>query len=402
MTVIELFSVSPTDNMISCLTVNPDKVLFVGDGRKMRNRVKSYAAIAKRMGLKTVFEYKSVTQSNLNKICDVLIEIVEAEDECCFDLTGGSELALVAIGMVYQKYVGKRNLQMQRYNVSTGKIIDCDGDGNVVLASPLITLTCKEVIALHGGRVADSVTYSVASDILFVNSLWEICRKRPAFWNASISAFNELFASAGYTADMHTVFNKSRITTQGLQKKLESVCDFLNKLAEKGMVANISSTITELSFDYTNATVKKCLSKEGNVLEAKAFLLARIAKECDGTFLCNDCLGGVAIDWDGENKTTTNSNPIVNEVDLIVMRGYVPIFVSCKNGSVDNDELYKLSSVAEIFGGKYAKKVLLITKLNKDLKAMYLLQRAEDMGIRVVANAGDMTDDELAASIIKV
>lgn len=401
MTVIELFSSSPIDNMISCLTVNPDKVVFVGDGRKMRNRVKSYAAIAERLGMKTVFEFRSVTQSNLSKICEVLIEIVEAEEECCFDLTGGSELALVAIGRVYQMYVGKRNLQMQRYNVSTGKIIDCDGDGNIVAACSPIALTCKESIALHGGKVTQSVDYVKDTDKDSLDVLWAICKKHPSHWNTCTGALNELIAAAGSCNDMHVELDKNRVIALRLSDKLRLTRELLKLLSDNGAAENIDDTSERLSFDYANATAKKCVSKAGNLLEAKAHHLAYAIETNDGIPLFNDCLSGVMIDWDGENEEANDST--VNEIDLVLMRGYVPIFVSCKNGAVDSDELYKLSSVAEMFGGKYAKKVLIVTKLDKDNRATaYLLQRAEDMGIRVIANVGKMRDDEFAASLAKV
>lgn len=401
MTVIELFSSSPIDNMISCLTVNPDKVVFVGDGRKMRNRVKSYAAIAERIGMKTVFEFRSVIPSNLNKICEVLMEIVEAEDECCFDLTGGSELALVAIGRVYQMYAGKRNLQMQRYNVSTGKIIDCDGDGNIIAACPPIALTCKESIALHGGKVTQYVDYVKDTDKDSLDALWAICRKRPSYWNTCTGALNELIAVAGSCDAMHVALDKSRLLALRLSDKLHLTRELLKALSDNGAVENIAETAEQLSFDYANATAKKCVSKAGNLLEAKAHHLAYAAETSDGRPLFNDCLSGVVIDWDGENSEENDST--VNEIDLVLMRGYVPIFVSCKNGAVDSDELYKLSSVAEVFGGKYAKKVLIVTKLDKDNRATaYMLQRAEDMGIRVIANVGELSDGEFAASLAKV
>ena len=41
-----------------------------------------------------------------------------------------------------------------------------------------------------------------------------------------------------------------------------------------------------------------------------------------------------------------------NEIDVMLMRGVVPVFVSCKNGAVKMDELYKLDTVAQRFGGR--------------------------------------------------
>ena len=78
------------------------------------------------------------------------------------------------------------------------------------------------------------------------------------------------------------------------------------------------------------------------------------------------------------------------------MRGLIPTFVSCKNGKIGEEELYKLNTVAEKFGGEYAKKMLIATKLEREnyVAKMAYMRRAEDMGIRIVPNAGELTKEE--------
>ena len=79
---------------------------------------------------------------------------------------------------------------------------------------------------------------------------------------------------------------------------------------------------------------------------------------------------------------------------------FPPVFISCKNGIVTSDELYKLDAVADRFGGKYAKKVLVATSIGSLGEAgKYLSQRAKDMNIRLVENIQDLDDAELARKI---
>jgi len=74
----------------------------------------------------------------------------------------------------------------------------------------------------------------------------------------------------------------------------------------------------------------------------------------------------------------------------------VPVFVSCKNGFVTQEELYKLNTIAHRFGGDHAKKVLVATSLDfMGESGYYLRQRASDMNIRIVDDAYIMDDDEL-------
>lgn len=404
MTVVEFFSCSPIENMISCFSLKPDKVIFVGDGRRMKRRVKAYESLAKRLGINSVFEYRSVTQNSVNRICDVLIEIVETEGDCCFDLTGGSELALVAMGKVYQFYVGERHLQMQRFNISTGKLIDCDDDGEVPATHMTVKLNVEENVALHGGKVVQRLKYDALRDKDDICTLWEICKRKASYWNSCINKLGELLAVSHYEeAGNRAVIDTARCRSlPGFIKKYEEVKDFVLQLSSKGLIKNVKETSTEFSFTYKNASVKKCLSKAGNVLEYKALILASELEYADGGKIYTDSASGVLIDWDG-TKEESGFEGTVNEIDLLLMRGFAPVFISCKNGGVDDYELYKLSSVANEFGGKYAKKVLLVTELNKRGRAKeYFLQRAADMDIRVIQGVNKMTDKQFAQQLAKI
>ncbi|MGN0501964.1 MAG: hypothetical protein ACI4HN_03470, partial [Ruminococcus sp.] len=64
------------------------------------------------------------------------------------------------------------------------------------------------------------------------------------------------------------------------------------------------------------------------------------------------------------------------------------------------DELYKLSTVAERFGGKYAKKVLVASETDKmGISGEYLKQRADEMGIRIIENVDAMEEAELKKAV---
>ena len=78
------------------------------------------------------------------------------------------------------------------------------------------------------------------------------------------------------------------------------------------------------------------------------------------------------------------------------MKGSIPIFISCKNGWFDVNELYKLNTVAERFGNEYARTVLVTTELSKtDERAKYLRARAKDMNVRFVEDPDSITEKEL-------
>ena len=64
---------------------------------------------------------------------------------------------------------------------------------------------------------------------------------------------------------------------------------------------------------------------------------------------------------------------------------------------VESEELYKLSTVAKRFGGKYAKKILVISKFEPDRSFM---ERAEEMGIKVIKNVRHLKGADFGKRLI--
>ena len=112
----------------------------------------------------------------------------------------------------------------------------------------------------------------------------------------------------------------------------------------------------------------------GSILELHTFL--------DESKTADDCKVGVHIDWDGEIHEFPGRD-VVNEIDILVLKGNIPTFISCKNGKMESNQalhaLYELDMVATRFGGKYAKKKLVITKFMPEIYRT----RAEEMSIEV-------------------
>lgn len=152
---------------------------------------------------------------------------------------------------------------------------------------------------------------------------------------------------------------------------------------------------------FKNEQIKRVLTKAGTILELKTFLLAKTITEQDGSPRYNDVMTGVFIDWDDEVHDRKGTQvDTENEIDLIFMRGLVPVFVSCKNGGVVEEELYKLNTVANRFGGAYARKVLIGTTLGKSGRGkQYFMERAKDMKIQVIDGVHEMSDEQFIKAL---
>ena len=398
MTYIEFFEKDVLENLCTCLTVAPDKIILIGDNRKvMKVHADRYERLLRARREVVDFEIVSVDKNNIYSILEVLDRIVKEEPECAFDLTGGDDVYLVAMGIIFERYRDKRP-QMHRFNIRNNTIFDCDLDGSVITDGSTPQISVEELVYAYGGEVVLEDEYENGTHewdwteefYQQVFDMWDICRKNVRFWNIQIGMLEliEVFnndSDNNLTTTVPTAYLNDYMASQG--KNFFVNREILQGLVNAGLITFFEFNDDYLTVSYCDSQVKRCLTKAGQALEMIVCAASRTASEPDGSNTYHDVMTGVTIDWDGRFGGNEESFDTANEIDVIMTRGMVPVFVSCKNGNVDSSELYKLNSVAERFGGKYAKKVLIATALDPDdAPVQYLSQRAEDMKINMITN----------------
>lgn len=394
MTTVEFFDRSPIMNIVSSLTTAPEKIIFLGDPALMDRYDPICRSFLSQRGLSTRLEYRSIRDLELDGIVQVLTDIARSEPGCVFDLTGGTELSLVAMGIVYER-LGSEYVQLQSFRLSCDQVTDRAADGHTVYrGSP--SLTVRESIRLHGGMVRGDGTqdWDLSPEFMAdVHAIWAICRQDPKGWN---SRMNVLASAVARKAGIHELnvelsMSKLRARAKQVKENIPDIGRLLSQLSGAGLIENYSEWGDEITYRYKDAQVKRCLEKAGTALEMEVLVTARELSP-DGRPWYNDAMSGVAIDWDGrfhgihdEDKDTEN------EIDVLMMKGLIPLYVSCKNGQVEEVELYKLDTVARRFGGPVAKKALVTSRLNmKESSLAHYRQRAKDMGIKLIENACDL------------
>ena len=399
MTYVEFFVKDAIENICACLAHKPDRVVFLGaEKKKMERHIARYKKIFEERNIDIDFAVpKSVTKNNLQTMVDILTQIVEENDDCVFGLTGGEDLHLVAMGIVYERYKDTKNIQMHRFNLKNNTIVDCDMDGKTILEDTLPSLTVQENIRIYGGDViyeyekaGTTYQWEYTEDFVSdINTMWEICRETPRKWNTHIG----IFAKAETLKKELDPLLYTKVKMEDLKEQMDvtgvtlsTLKSLARKLYFEGLILEHKIDEEEFFVTYKDEQVKRCLTKAGQVLEMKVSILLMNAKDKKGNLIYNDVVNGVYIDWDGKLHENSDIPDTANEIDVLAMRGTIPIFISCKNGKVPIDELFKLNSVAEQFGGRYAQKILIAPGLYKNELPQYeyFFQRAEDMHIRVI------------------
>lgn len=400
MTIIEFYDKTSIENIAGTLLCAPENMVLIGGSEKqMEKSADLYRRILKKKGIATRIFCKSVNRNNLNEIVSTLADIVERYPGCVFDLTGGEDLYLVAIGQIMERYPGR--VQCHRFNLKNNTVLDCDSDGTVCTTGKL-ALSVEENVDAYGGKIVkegdgDFFTYDWQFNEAFsreINEMWDICRKNARLWNAQIStldAMNRMY-NPEQTLELTVSLGQAEKALRSRGSKFTYI-EWILKALDKAGLIRLKGREDRVTLTFANERVKKCLTTAGQALEL--IIADRMLRLTDnqGERLYNDVKVGTVIHWNGNDNDGART---VNEIDVFAMHGAVPVFISCKNGYFDMNEMYKLSSVADRFGKQYAKKVLVTSEMEKmGSAAPYLRARAEDMGIRIIENVDEMTDAEL-------
>ena len=381
-TLIELFDESQIENIVGLLSFAPEKVIYVGFEDVMTNdRISDLEKFLKVKGINISLEYNIVERDNYNNILNTLNNIVDKNHGCALDLTGGKELVLTAMGEV----AAKRDIPVFQFNISDGTLLrvkNCENIGE----PKKVSMSINENIILNGGAISYGdegdcewvLTDDFKSDI---ETMWEISRKNCAKWNKQCSTFEDLEKFGEISDGTYVKANLNCI------KKPYFNYVIIDKLIKNGLIYDYKNNGHEVSFCCKNKQVKRCLFKAGNILELYAYMYLKEIEAKDPTFY-DDIDVGVFVDWDGVFQSPdSEKKDTKNEIDIFLMRDIVPVFVSCKNGGVKKEALYELNTVADKFGGEYAKKYLLCTYINNNAESReFILQRAADMNIEIICD----------------
>ena len=395
MTLIECFDISVAKNIAGCLHLRPEKVVFLGQDPQMFAQVERYRRFFSAQGISAKVECRFTDTACVDGVAAVLEDILRKEtDTCVIDVTGGDERTLIAVGMVLAGLdeVRRQQVKLQKFDAVTGAVQDCYGAASLAFGHP-IDLSVKELIALGGGIVHPASeqpeTYYTPRDMA---PLWRIVSREPKKWNHRVSALGAFESRADSKTQVFLPLNQIRDSFANFETRLELARELLDQFRENGIIHD-QSRAEYFEYSYSTPLNRYCTLREGNALEVKVLLEARALEE-DGKPFFSDCQMGVHIDWDGVVHGNYPKVPETrNEIDVLVTRGLTPLFISCKNGDVDEEELYKLQTVATRFGGRAARKMLIATHLEKQKPSSTraFIQRAKDMGIYIVPNAAALT-----------
>ena len=400
MTIVEFFDKSPIYNVLSALLCRPERVIFLGkEKKKIERAIERYRRVLEGRGIEIELLYRPVSKNALAGITEVLETVLDRYDDVLFDLTGGSDLELVAVGIISERHKGR--VKTHRFNIHTGQIIDTDLDGEVCSACPF-DMTVEENIIIHGGEPLHMDGSNVAEvDWVFdgelcetVDLLWGVSCEYDELWNGATSVLAALNRAMNDPMALRISVEPSLVYSHLSRVKMSQsdFIGFMQRLSRLGIIRSFFFG-AEVSFTYSSMAAKKCLSISGQILELRIAARLEALTGEDGKPLYHSTRLGVTVDMSAEDSD--REVRVINEIDVITMKDAIPVFISCKNGQIPLDEFYKLNAVAEMLGSDNAKKVLIATGIEGGIKGEHIRARAEAMGVRLIENAHTVSTAEL-------
>lgn len=376
---IEFFDEEPIENVVTNLHFEVDKTIFFGYEEVMRPHKKTMERFLKKVCSVSEVEFYSVNRFDLMEIMKAIANVVRKEQEqgnmVYFDLTGGESLLLVAFGILSQEF----SAPMFMFDVQSRELIEfcCAGNSIGGVAKPRpITLNLDQFVSLYGGtinyrqkKMFKEMSLDGASD---VENMWKLSREYGDKWVHYSSLLRKFPPDSTWLVDVERQTFLTEFQRNRKSGHIKEFHKFMHACSHLGFVKLYAAGKNGYRFRYKNAAIKQLLWDSGSILEMYTFMME---SRKEGIA---DCRVGVHIDWDGVVNQEGNLD-VLNEIDVMSIENNLPTFISCKIGNVDQMALYELETVANRFGGKYARKVLATAQ---PLSPAHT-RRAEEMGIEV-------------------
>lgn len=374
----------PIENVISCINFEIGKVIYFGYKDVIQKQsVSTEKFLLNHCGVKKV-EFIETPEYDLDTVLKIMRDRIQREigggNNIFFDVTNAEGPVMLAFGRLSELF----DIPIHAFDIEKNTLFSISGKEKTIeeiVPQRRIELNLDMYVELFGGCIKDSMhkDYKEDSDWASdedINSLWEIQKKYIELWNPFSDFIRKFFIpdeGLFVSKNEKLIFEKLKNSVTQLDT-VDELDAILFDLASAGLLLGIIHADGRYDFSFKNEKIKDMLWESGSVLELYAF-----RQESE---VSDDCRVGVFLDWDGVIQPRTDED-VLNEIDIMALRGNIPVFISCKSGKMDTKtalfSLYELQAVSEKFGGKYAKKILTTVQPIPNSN----LLRAKEMGIEV-------------------
>lgn len=368
-TLIELYDERPIENVLASEVFHPARTVFLCPREVAQNK-KTKAALERyfrHRGLGTELVFLESSLYDTDKLVRQLRHVTELYADCVVDITGGTDAALFACGIVASEtglpaftFSRRRNRFFNIQSVPIADQLPCTVEHKVedcfLMAGG----------ALRPGRVDNRV---LGRYMPLFEPFFRLYLTYRAEWTKAIN-YMQVVSQVPHGAPIPLKVTAD-LTVKGERgTRVDAPLDLMRDLEAIGFLRGVRVGEGNVSFSFRDAQVRTWLRDIGSVLELYIY------KECTEAGLFGDVVTSAVVDW----ESTVQRDGVTNEIDVMAMHGILPIFISCKTCPITTEALNELAILRDRFGGKGAKAAIVTTQRCRSVT----LNRASELGIDVI------------------
>lgn len=325
-------------DLMPAFTLKPDKMYILYDHRRCRRRDIRYLseAISGRLeNVKVVsVECNSFSVKAVRSAFAMIFN--ENKNEIIYvDVTGGPEL-MTAAGCSYAKELGGIPVYI---DLDSNRLYNVFDDS--ISYKPARIGLNDYLTAIGASQFANSHQMPLKEEYDNICEMAEYIFDNLQSWSALEKYLENMIGGEeifDFEFDGYELKDYSKEKISGMERLLDNFCRL-------GFLIRHS----KIDYEIPNKKYKQYLTTFGVWLELYVFINAQ--KYFDEVYL------GFIINWEQQGLKKSNDN----EIDVIVMDGCMPVFISCKTRKPEAKDVCEIGFLAQRLGGRRARSVLATT-----------------------------------------
>ena len=367
-TLIELYDERPLDNVLATEMFRPKETIYicppgVAEDRELHKTLERYYRLR---GCHVRLSFVPVSLLDAVQTEKELRKVLDTHEDCTIDISGGTDAALFAAGAVAGEHVPVitysrgRNAFFEIKNAPFARNLPCS-----------VRLDARSCLMMAGGELLPGRedNRSLKNRIAQIDRLFSVYREYRRGWNDQIAYIQRISRADDQDLDAEG-------PRKGKANNREVTMDenLLRALAAQGLIQDLSIGEKSLSFRFPDDTVRFWLRDMGSVLELQVY------RACLEAGCFDDCILSAVVNWRGTDQM---AQAVTNEIDVMCVRGVMPLFISCKTCEIKTEALNELAILRDRFGGK-GSRAAIVTSAGATRSRRVMLKRAAELNIEVI------------------
>ena len=364
-------------NLLAARAFGPARLVFLydpardGDGERAETKLAALERSLRQPCPHTRFETMPVSYQDPASI-EAACESLAGQGGAVFDLSGGNDLAAAVVS----GYAAKQAFPRFTIDPKSRSIFDLGGAADCAAAFVFPKLTIAELAAANGVSVNGNMHRPPAPErFAGILQFFRLTARDPKGWRQFCNYLQEITNMENRDSQGRILVDAPAMVQSSRHKNLHLDPEFARPAARLGFLERYRAEGGRVRFCYPDAAACRYMITQGVWLEMFLYITAAQLGQFD------ECKMSLLFDWNGRDREAGN---VVNEIDVVLMRGFTPLFISCKTSVPATDDLNEILLYTRRFGGSHARAALATTAAAKQIP-LSVKNRAAEMDVLLLA-----------------